>query len=115
MNERLNIAISGVVDLSRFEPLKILEVIKQIEQNLQRNSKYYSQFHFRNIFNTPNKTIQTNIDSLELLDSNKIKINTIRTSEGIYLQGEGLKYDSLMNYSPKYCKLLDLIFNAGES
>jgi len=37
--EFFNIAISGVVDLSRFEPLKILEVIKQIEQNLQRNSK----------------------------------------------------------------------------
>ena len=37
--EFFNIAISGVVDLSRFEPLKILEVIKKIEQNLQRNSK----------------------------------------------------------------------------
>ena len=37
--EFFNIAISGVVDLSRFEPLKILEVIKKIEQNLQRNNK----------------------------------------------------------------------------
>lgn len=44
--------------------------------------------------------------------SNKIKIHTVKTSEGIYLQGEGLKYDNLMNYSPKYCKLLDVIFNA---
>ncbi len=37
--EFFNIAISGIIDLSSFKPLKILEVIKKIEENLQRNSK----------------------------------------------------------------------------
>jgi NADH dehydrogenase FAD-containing subunit len=72
----------GFLHYINFNKFNITQIYKDtfinpqdLMYNLQRNSKYYSQFHFRNIFNTPNKTIQTNIDSLELLDSNKIKIN----------------------------------------
>jgi hypothetical protein len=57
------------------------------------------------------------VNELSLLYANEhisksIRINTIKTSDGIYLTGEGLKQENLMKYSPKYCKMLDLIYAA---
>jgi len=99
--------IGGLVELSEYS--------KEADIAKDESPEYDREQFVKNVDNIDENTVR--ISELKLLSvnqnrSNKIKINTIRTSEGIYLQGEGLKYDSLMNYSPKYCKLLDLIFNA---
>jgi superfamily II DNA or RNA helicase len=74
------------------------------------------EFNF-NLLQPDNINQQNQFDEFRLLlqdenHANKIKIIPVKTSEGIYIKGEGLKYNNLMKFSPKYCKMLDLIFDA---
>ena len=115
----------GQEEASKFNPfnyqlrdigglIEISEYSRSASINEEKSPEYDKDQLVKNI-DIINDQVKSN--EMRLLAANqnrasKIKIHTVKTSEGIYLQGEGLKYDNLMNYSPKYCKLLDVIFNA---
>lgn len=100
--------------------IKYLKFIRVQMSEIQESEtmKHFHNHHLRDIGGLMDgKDYSDEVNEIEQLlqdteQSNKIRIFPIKTSDGIYLSGEGLNISRLERYSPKFCKMLDLIFTA---
>jgi NADH dehydrogenase FAD-containing subunit len=73
--------------------------------SLQRNIKYNTLFHFRNLFTNSVTSIQTNITNLQLVDNNTIKINTYIYTYDYLVVGLGA-HKSLRYWADEFNELI---------